>query len=447
MLLQGCCGPSPNRLGMFEPLPLQHAVAKQFGGGTPSRQVAAYWHGPIPWASVKDFVDGGGALHSTQESITNKGLRASASKLVPAGTPLVCTRMAVGRSAVASMPVAINQDVKALAPAHGTTPAYLLRLLQYVQLRADAAAVGSTVKGIRIQDYLSIVVPMAPSEEQARIVEILDTIDTTIRQTEVIIEKLKQVKQGLLHDLLTRGIDANGELRPPQNQAPHLYKDSPLGWIPRGWTSPNVRWAVEDVANGASIRADEFRPAGTPVIAKGDVTAAKYIDTNARSQFVAPTLAASKYKASMINSEFVVCSMRDLVPSAPTLGMASLLDAELDGLLAQGTTAFRLDTSRFNAELFVEVTRLPWFRTTMRALAVGSTQVHMRGRDYLDVAIPAPPIDEQQEIVAQVRAIDCSVQAHHESAATLKSAKSGLMADLLTGRVRVTPLLAEAHTM
>ena len=71
--------------------------------------------------------------------------------------------------------------------------------------------------------------------EQVKIAEVLDTLDTTIRQTEAIIEKLKQVKQGLLHDLLTRGIDANGELRPPQSQAPHLYKDSPLGWIPTEW--------------------------------------------------------------------------------------------------------------------------------------------------------------------------------------------------------------------
>jgi len=71
-----------------------------------------------------------------------------------------------------------------------------------------------------------------PLRQQQAIAEILDTLDTTIRQTEAIVEKLKQVKQGLLHDLLTRGIGANGELRPLQSQAPHRYKESPLGWIP-----------------------------------------------------------------------------------------------------------------------------------------------------------------------------------------------------------------------
>ena len=141
---------------MFEVRPLRDAVGGQTGGGTPARQVSSYWGGSIPWASVKDFADKGDSLIATAEHITHAGLQASASNLIPAGTPLVCTRMAVGRSAIATMPVAINQDVKALFPARGTSAAYLLRLLQYVQPRADGAAVGSTVKGIRIQDYLSL---------------------------------------------------------------------------------------------------------------------------------------------------------------------------------------------------------------------------------------------------------------------------------------------------
>jgi hypothetical protein len=72
--------------------------------------------------------------------------------------------------------------------------------------------VGSTVKGIRIQDYLDIKTPIADTDAQPFIACILDTLDTAIHETEAIIAKLRAVKQGLLHDLLTRGIDANGEL-------------------------------------------------------------------------------------------------------------------------------------------------------------------------------------------------------------------------------------------
>ena len=161
---------------MFDCRPLREAVLTQVGGGTPSRQIGAYWGGPIPWASVKDFVEGGSEILTTQETITERGLRASASNLIPPATPMVCTRMAVGRSAMAPMPVAINQDVKALFPARGTTGEYLLRLLAYIQPTAEANAVESTVKGIRVQDYLSISVPIGPASDQPRIVAILDTL-------------------------------------------------------------------------------------------------------------------------------------------------------------------------------------------------------------------------------------------------------------------------------
>ena len=93
----------------------------------------------------------------------------------------------------------------------------------------------TTVRHLSTKDITAIPFPRFDVKEQRKIARILDTLDTTIRETEAIIAKLKAVKQGLLHDMLTRGLDENGELRPPQSEAPHLYKDSPLGWIPRQW--------------------------------------------------------------------------------------------------------------------------------------------------------------------------------------------------------------------
>ena len=60
---------------------------------------------------------------------------------------------------------------------------------------------------INAEGILGLNVTLPPLPEQRRIAEILDTVDEAIRKTEQLIAKLKQVKQGLLHDLLTRGID------------------------------------------------------------------------------------------------------------------------------------------------------------------------------------------------------------------------------------------------
>ena len=62
----------------------------------------------------------------------------------------------------------------------------------------------------------------------------LDTVDEAIAKTEAVIAKLRQVRAGLLHDLLTRGLDQNGELRDPIAH-PEQFHDSPVGRIPKNW--------------------------------------------------------------------------------------------------------------------------------------------------------------------------------------------------------------------
>src|SRR3546814_8115859 len=60
----------------------------------------------------------------------------------------------------------------------------------------------------------------APDEEaQARVTEVLAAVDDAIAQTEALIAKTQQIKAGLMHDLFTRGVTADGQLRPPREQA------------------------------------------------------------------------------------------------------------------------------------------------------------------------------------------------------------------------------------
>ncbi|HRE24415.1 MAG TPA: restriction endonuclease subunit S, partial [Bacteroidia bacterium] len=72
--------------------------------------------------------------------------------------------------------------------------------------------------------------------QQNRIATILSTCDSIIEKTQAAIAKYKAIKQGMLQDLFTRGIDPNtNKLRPRYEDAPELYKESKLGWIPREW--------------------------------------------------------------------------------------------------------------------------------------------------------------------------------------------------------------------
>ncbi len=422
---------------MFDEHPIGGLIAKQVGGGTPSRQVASFWNGPIPWASVKDFTNDDGAISSTQESITVQGLRASASNLIPAGTPMICTRMAVGRCAFSPMDVAINQDVKALFPSPGTSRDYLLRLLRFVRPRAEASAVGSTVKGIRIQDFLSIRAPIAPVVEQSCIAEILTTLDTTIRQTEAIIEKLKLVKQGLLHDLLTRGIGANGELRPSQSQAPHLYKDSPLGWIPNEWSCIQLGELADSSVIGpfgSDLVAADYRSSGVPIVFVRDVKVGRFI---------------GKSNVFVSSAKAVALSAHNVRPGdviATKMGFPPCVAAVYPDSMPDGVITADIVRLRFNGS----IVRSLWVSCSVNDDAVvkqveqitaGVTRPKVTLRDVRNLVVRLPSLGEQNRVLERVVEMDQRLDMEQVLLDKRILQKTGLMDDLLTGRVRVTALL------
>jgi type I restriction enzyme S subunit len=147
-------------------------VVDFIGGGTPSRDVNHYWNGEIPWASVKDFK--GPSIDSTLESITHEGLSASSSALIPAGHVIMPTRMALGKAAINSIDVAINQDLKALKPKARIDTRYLLHAILSRAKEIQSHGKGATVQGITIERLRAIKVPLLPLEEQRRIAAILD---------------------------------------------------------------------------------------------------------------------------------------------------------------------------------------------------------------------------------------------------------------------------------
>ena len=424
----------------YQPHQLRTAVAGHVGGGTPSRQVPSYWRGQIPWASVKDFPERSGVIEDTEEHISTSGLNASASNLISAGTPLVCTRMAVGRAAMPSVPLAINQDVKALFPAPGVPSAYLLKLLQFIQPKAEAQAVGSTVKGIRIQDYLDIKVPIADTDSQPVIAHVLDTLDTAIQNTEAIITKLKAVKQGLLHDLLTRGIDANGELRPPQADAPHLYKQSRLGWIPKEWgLKPLGQILAEPTKNGL-YKPSQFHGRGPLMVQMGGLFAGD----------AATFSSATRVQVTPFEFNTFGLSEGDLLFARRSLVFEGAGQCVIVRNLAEPATfessivRVRIRQNEADSEFVCQFLRghrsNAQRRTLIRQVAVSGVS----GADIRELLIALPSLEEQGWVIRRQLEMQARIDLELASVAKLRSQKSGLMDDLLTGRVRVTPLLAEA---
>ena len=152
------------------------------GGGTPSRSVPAYWNGNIRWATVKDFKST--ELAETEESITPEGINDSATNVIPAGTVIVPTRMAVGKAAINTIDLAINQDLKALLPNGEVDSRFLLHFMLAQGRYLESQAQGATVKGIKLDLLRSLPFPNIQRSEQRRVATILDKADAICRKRE-----------------------------------------------------------------------------------------------------------------------------------------------------------------------------------------------------------------------------------------------------------------------
>lgn len=298
---------------------------------------------------------------------------------------------------------------------------------------ADVAKEGARNHGllnVSVRDFFDIETALPPVEEQRCVARILDTLDTTIRETDAQIEKLKAVKQGLLHDLLTRGIDANGQLRLPQSEAPQLYKESPLGWIPKEWQCTNLAKRLARITYGFTSpmpTTDE----GPWMLTATDVSESRILYEQARHTTErAFQLLSSKSRPKVGDV---------LVTKDGTLGRVAVLDRD-DVCVNQSVAVLSPKTS---ADSFYLATYLqsPIGQERMLADSGGSTIKHLYISKLAEMSIPWPEEHEMDAIVSRISGMTARLENEESLLSKFNRQKSGLMDDLLTGRVRATPLL------
>jgi type I restriction enzyme S subunit len=191
----------PGFSGEWEVKSLGDVVDKMVGGGTPTRSNPAYWGNEIPWVTVKDFA----TFHprQAQESITKIGLNNSASNLIPAGTLITSTRMALGKAVVYDVDVAINQDLKALFVRSSNSVDFLHYWFEHNAAKIDDLGSGSTVKGISLTELKRLPFPVMALPEQTAIATVLSDMDADLSAVESRLAKTRAIKQGMMQELLT----------------------------------------------------------------------------------------------------------------------------------------------------------------------------------------------------------------------------------------------------
>lgn len=309
--------------------------------------------------------------------------------------------------------------------------------------RLARVAVGSTNSHTRAspKETLRWLVPDVPPTEQRKIAQILNTLDTAIHETEAIIAKLNAVKQGLLQDLLTRGIDANGELRRSRIDAPNLYKKSVLGWIPKEWEEVSLGEIARRSGGilqtgpfGSQLHAHEYVLDGIPVImpqdmVNGDLSMKSIARINLRKAIV-----LSRHR---VQPNDLVFSRRG------DLSRCVAIEKEHTGwLCGTGCLLSRLPAKEINGYWLALAYTQPGVQSQVMGRAVGSTMANLNSSILAAITIARPPITEQNEIATRLKSPDMRIRHEEQELQKMRFEKYGLMDELLSGRVRVTSLMA-----
>ena len=276
--------------------------------------------------------------------------------------------------------------------------------------------------------------------EQTKIAEILSTVDQAIEQTEALIAKQQRIKTGLMQDLLTHGIDENGNLR---SEETHEFKDSPLGRIPVEWEVKEIQELLTDVNPsmrsgpfGSILLKEELMESGIPLLGIDNVLPEEFVPFFKR--FVTPKKARQLKKFRVRPRDVMITIMG-------TVGRCCMVPDNIgEALSSKHVWTISFDEKVYSPYLAcLQINYSPWVLNHFEKDMQGGIMASIRSETLRSTRLPVPPLEETRAIEDRIRAISTDLCANQALLRKLNSLKTALMQDLLTGKVPVTPLLTE----
>ncbi len=350
-------------------------------------------------------------------------------RVAKAGSTLISVRAPVGTTNRADQDYCIGRGLGGVQAKLGLADdLFLLNAIQHSVAYLHRHSQGSTFLAIGSSDLRSLPIPAFGIKAQHRIAEILTTIDEAIEQTEALIAKTQQIKAGLMHDLFTRGVLPNSQLRPPRNEAPQLYKESPLGWIPKEWEAQPCVSLTDMITVGIVFRPTQYYVGeGVPA----------FRSANIREDGIDPTdlvFISQQSNAQLPKSQVRAGDVLSVRTGYP--GTSAVVQPEYAGSNCIDILISR-PSSRLRSNYLAAWINSPFGKEQVLRKQGGLAQQHFNVGELRDLLVALPSTPEQDQIIARLSAVKGRLAEESTLAEKYQAMKCGLMNDLLTGRVRV----------
>lgn len=202
-----------------------------FSGATPDTSVPENWDGGINWITPADFKSDDYYVSTGKKSITIKGLNSCSATIVPEDSLIFSKRAPIGAVVIAKNELCTNQGCLSCVNKGQSVTKYYYYVMRAAEKIYELYGAGTTFKEIAALKFANFVLPCPNVNEQETIQLCLsnkmEKVDKLIEVQQAQIEKLKEYKQSVITEAVTKGLNPTAPM-----------KDSGVEWIgkiPEGW--------------------------------------------------------------------------------------------------------------------------------------------------------------------------------------------------------------------
>jgi type I restriction enzyme S subunit len=298
-------------------------------------------------------------------------------------------------------------------------PQYLAKYMasDVFQTAIERISGGSSQSALTIEKLSQLELNLPTLPEQQKIAQILTSVDEVIEKTQAQIDKLKDLKTGMMQELLTKGI---GHVE---------FKDSPVGRIPVGWEVVPLKSLTSRITDGTHQAVKTQVGGNIPFLYVSCIRGGKILWEKAS------TLSSEVYEIASKGRKPVVGDV--LYTAVGSYGNAALVTKDIPFSFQRHIAYIQPDRNIISPAYLVVFLNSPYGKKEADFYAIGNAQLTITLGDLGKFKLPIPPINEQLKISDSLSSIDKVIDKLSAKLQTIKNTKKALMQDLLTGKVRV----------
>ncbi len=293
---------------------------------------------------------------------------------------------------------------------------YILNLLksEIIKKQFNQKSNGGVQKFVSLNIIRKLKIPVPPLPEQKKIASILSKVDEQIELTDNLIEKTKDLKKGLMQNLLTKGIGHTE------------FKETEIGKIPTGWDVKRLE-QITDVRDGTHD-SPKYSNTGIPFITSKnlkeygiDFTEVNYISNDDHEKFS---------KRSKVDDGDIIFGM------IGTIGNPVIVKKTFDFSI-KNVALIKFNKDNIKNTYILNLLKSETIKKQFNQQSIGGVQKFVSLNVIRKLEIPVPSLEEQKKIASILSSVDNQIEEYQNKKSKLEELKKGLMQQLLTGKIRV----------